>query len=80
MSTVALIAVMSLAATPVAALFILGRLLMFRKEEPMRPGVMEIQCYICDKRIFVLDRDPHPGILAHLDTEEHKRNMEEKDA
>lgn len=74
MSMAALIAAAALVATPVAAL------LMLRKEEPMRCGIMEIKCYTCDRRIFVSERDPHPGVLAHFDTDEHKRNAEEKDA
>lgn len=73
MSMAALIAVAALVATPIAVL------LMLRKEEPMRDGLMEIKCYTCDKRLFVSERNPHPGIQAHFDTDEHRRNLEEDD-
>lgn len=64
----------ALVGTPIAVL------LMLRKEEPMRDGLMEIKCYTCDKRLFVSERDPCPGLWAHFDTDEHKRNEREKDA
>lgn len=74
MSTAVVIAALAFVATPVAVL------LMLRKEEPTRCGLMEIKCYICNKRIFVSERDPRPGLLAHFDTDEHKRNERERDA
>lgn len=75
MSTAVVIAALAFVATPVAVL------LMLRKEEPMRRrGLMEVKCHICNKRLFVSERDPHPGLWAHFDTEEHKRNEREKDA
>lgn len=75
MSTAVVIAALALVATPVAIL------LMLRKEEPMRRrGLMEVKCYICDKRLFVSDSDPHPGLWAHFDTDEHKKNERERDA
>lgn len=75
MSTAVVIAALAFVATPVAVL------LMLRKEEPMRRrGLMEVKCYICNKRLFVPEHDPRPGLLAHFDTEEHKRNERERDA
>ena len=75
MITVAAIAALAFVATPVAVL------LMLRKEEPMRRrGLMEVKCYICDKRLFVSERDPYTGLWAHFDTEEHKKNERERDA
>lgn len=75
MSTAVVIAALAFVATPVAVL------LMLRKEEPMRRrGLMEVKCYICNKRLFVSERDPYAGLWAHFDTEEHRRNEREKDA
>ena len=75
MITVAAIVALAFVATPVAVL------LMLRKEESMRRrGLMEVKCYICNKRLFVSERDPYTGLWAHFDTDEHKKNERERDA
>lgn len=71
---VVIVAILVLVAPPLFTLF------MFRKRGPMTARYVKITCYICDRRILVSRDDPYPEVDAHIRTDEHKRNMEWRDA
>ena len=53
---------------------------LFRKRGPMTARYVKITCFICDRRILVSRDDPYTEVDAHIRTDEHKRNMEWRDA